>query len=214
MVTHVERTRTDCAGRHPPRLLPTERRWLRFASAERLGERAALTVQMDELHNDPARQRGLTHRPEAEAFVRRIRRGACADIKRGLDATLGRGLANRHQQGELPRPLTGALIVLSESLAFPNLEGAGAPRVRPAPCSLRVSHRRQPASPVFATCEADDDGDLNAVVTVGPGGPALAVARVLRPGAPDPSCAPLSRCETSLGRNLNPPARRHLRGRP
>src|SRR6516225_2503960 len=83
---------------------------------------------MDELHNDRRDSGGLTHRPEAKALVRWIRRGACADIKRDLDATLGRGLANRHLPGRTPRPPPEPRSISSNGPAFTRLRARSGDR--------------------------------------------------------------------------------------
>jgi hypothetical protein len=66
------------------------------------------------------------------------RRGSRAGRQRGTRSEI------RHQQGELPRPPTGALIVLSESLAFPNLEGTRG--TSGPPCSALVARLSPPAA--------------------------------------------------------------------
>ena len=91
--------------------------------------------------HDPDRPLSPSSRPARHPR----RRGRRAGRQRGTRSEI------RHQQGELPRPPTGGLIVLSESLAFPNLEGArghlGSALLRTRCASLTA---RRPASPVFA----------------------------------------------------------------
>jgi hypothetical protein len=80
-----------------------------------------------------ARSRG-PHRRMSRTSIRRL----------GSPGRNRKRRACRHQQGELPRPLTGALIVRSESLAFPNLEGARG--TSGPPCSVLVACLSPPAA--------------------------------------------------------------------
>jgi len=56
--------------------------------------------------------------------------------------------------------------------------------------------------PVFATCGRTTRASLNAMVTIGPRGPALALARVCAPGGPGPSGAPLEVARRLLAETL------------
>ena len=111
--------------------------------------------------HDPDRPLSPSSRPARHP----PRRGRRAGRQRGTRSEI------RHQQGELPRPPTGALIVLSESLAFPDLEGArghlGSALLRTRYASLTAGGQLPPFSPVARPAAA-------------------LVARPPRPSAPSP----------------------------